>query len=187
MKRYAGFMMNRYGKLGLMAKPLGIKGASKKYAVNLGQSFGEWAKPADVYPNDWKDIVAPHPEVSTAYTSYVLGCMAEIAEELGHSEDAALFCKYSEGSRRIGCLRRKHGCTRAARLRSPGVSGVHRQYRAVLRISCPSGCHSRSSLFARCRIIVLKLSIMRHPFLCLGSCLSPQLQGRGLLRLPHML
>lgn len=100
MKRYAGFMMNRCGKLGLMAKPLGIKGEAKKYAVNAGQSYGEWAEPKDVYPNDWKDMVAPHPEVSTAYTSYVIGCMAEIAEELGYTEDAALFRKYSEGSRK---------------------------------------------------------------------------------------
>lgn len=100
MKRYAGFMMNRCGKLGLMAKLLGIKGEAKKYAVNAGQSYGEWAEPKDVYPNDWKDMVAPHPEVSTAYTSYVLGCMAEIAEELGYTEDAALFRKYSEGSRK---------------------------------------------------------------------------------------
>lgn len=100
MKRYAGFMMNRCGKLGLMAKPLGINGEAKKYAVNAGQSYGEWAEPKDVYPNDWKDMVAPHPEVSTAYTSYVLGCMAEIAEELGYTEEAALFRKYSEGSRK---------------------------------------------------------------------------------------
>ncbi len=100
MKRYAGFMMNRCGKLGLMAKPLGLKGEAAKYAVNAGQSYGEWAEPAEVYPNDWKDMVAPHPEVSTAYTAYVLGCMAEIAEELGHSEDAAHFQKYSEGCRK---------------------------------------------------------------------------------------
>ena len=97
MKRYAQFMMNRCGKLGLMAKPLGLKGEAAKYAVNAGQSYGEWAEPKDVYPNDWKDMVAPHPEVSTAYTSYVLGCMAEIAEELGQNNDAALFRKYSEG------------------------------------------------------------------------------------------
>ena len=100
MKRYARFMMNRCGKLGLMAKPLGLKGEAAKYAVNAGQSYGEWAEPKEVYPNDWKDMVAPHPEVSTAYTSYVLGCMAEIAEELGCSEDAALFRKYSEGSKK---------------------------------------------------------------------------------------
>ena len=96
MKRYAGFMMNRCGKLGLMARPLKIKGEAKKYAVNAGQSYGEWAEPKDVYPNDWKDMVAPHPEVSTAYTSYVLGCMAEIAEELGHADDATLFHEYSD-------------------------------------------------------------------------------------------
>ena len=100
MKRYAHFMMNRCGKLGLMAKPLGLTGEAAKYAVNAGQSYGEWAEPKDVYPNDWKDMVAPHPEVSTAYTSYVLGCMTEIAEELGQNNDAALFCKYSEGSRK---------------------------------------------------------------------------------------
>ena len=100
MKRYARFMMNRCGKLGLMAKPLGLKGEAGKFAVNAGQSYGEWAEPKDVYPNDWKDMVAPHPEVSTAYTSYVLGCMAEMAEELGCSEDAALFQKYSDGSKK---------------------------------------------------------------------------------------
>ena len=100
MKRYAGFMMNRCGKLGLMAKPLEIKGEAKKYAVNAGQSYGEWAEPKDVYPNDWKDMVAPHPEVSTAYTSYVLGCMAEIAEELGHADDATLFHEYSDGCKK---------------------------------------------------------------------------------------
>ena len=97
MKRYAGFMMNRCGKLGLMAKPLGLKGETAKYAVNAGQSYGEWAEPKDVYPNDWKDMVAPHPEVSTAYTSYVLGCMAEIAEALGNGDDAVLFRQYRDG------------------------------------------------------------------------------------------
>ena len=100
MKRYAQFMMNRCGKLGLMAKPLGLKGEAAKYAVNAGQSYGEWAEPKEVYPNDWKDMVAPHPEVSTAYTSYVLGCMAEIAEELGHADDATLFHEYSDGCKK---------------------------------------------------------------------------------------
>lgn len=99
MKKYAQFMMNRCGKLGLFAKPLGINRKAGRYAVNAGQSYGEWAEPADVYPNDWKDLVVPHPEVSTAYTSYVLGCMAEIAEELGHVQDAVLFRKFSEGSK----------------------------------------------------------------------------------------
>ena len=100
MKRYAGFMMKRCGKPGLLAKPLGLRGEAKKYAVNAGQSYGEWAEPADIYPNDWKDMVAPHPEVSTAYTAYVLGCMAEIAEALGFREDAGQFKTYSVGCKK---------------------------------------------------------------------------------------
>jgi len=100
MKRYAQFMMDRCGKTEPMTKQLGLKGECAKYAVNIGQSYGEWAEPADVYPQDWKNIIFPHPEVSTAYTSYVLSCMTEIAEELGHYEDAALFRKYSEGCKK---------------------------------------------------------------------------------------
>jgi len=100
MKKYTHFMMNRCGKKEPMTKQLGLKEEYEKYAVNIGQSYGEWAEPADVYPQDWKNIVFPHPEVSTAYTSYVLRCMAEIAEELEFAEDAALFRKYSEGSRK---------------------------------------------------------------------------------------
>ncbi len=96
MARYARFMMKRCGKFGLMAKPLGLKGEAKKYAVNAGQSYGEWAEPADVYPNKWTDMVAPHPEVSTAYTSYIMRLMAEIAEYLGKSEDAKLYQKYAD-------------------------------------------------------------------------------------------
>ncbi len=101
MARYARFMMKRCGRPGLFAKPLGLKGKHKKYAVNAGQSYGEWAEPADVHPNKWTDMVAPHPEVSTAYTAYVLGIMAEIAEELGKTSDARAYCAYA------------HGCTAA--------------------------------------------------------------------------
>lgn len=97
MAKYARFMMKRCGKTGLFAKPLGIKGSLKKFAVNAGQSYGEWAEPADVYPNHWTDMIAPHPEVSTAYTAYVMGVMEEIAEALGRTEDIPLYRKYKEG------------------------------------------------------------------------------------------
>ena len=97
MAKYARFMMKRCGKLGLFAKPLGIRGAEKKYAVNAGQSYGEWAEPADVYPNQWTDMVAPHPEVSTAYTAYVMDVMEEIAKALGKTEDISVYRKYKEG------------------------------------------------------------------------------------------
>ena len=97
MKRYAQFMMRRCGKKDLLAKPLGLKGEARQYAVNAGQSYGEWAEPADVCPNKWTEIVRPHPEVSTAYTAWVMGVMEEIAEALQRSEDAALYRRYREG------------------------------------------------------------------------------------------
>lgn len=97
MARYARFMMRRCGRPGLFAKPLGLKGKAKQYAVNAGQSYGEWAEPADVYPNRWTDMVAPHPEVSTAYTAYVMAVMAEMAQALGKTEDVPLYREYQRG------------------------------------------------------------------------------------------
>ena len=97
MKKYAEFMIKRCGKNGFMSKALGLPKDVKRYAVNAGQSFGEWAEPTEVHPNDWKDMVAPHPEVSTAYTAYVLEIMSEIADELGCAEDKEHFRYYSEG------------------------------------------------------------------------------------------
>ena len=45
-------------------------------------------------------MAAPHPEVSTAYTAYVMGLMAQIAEHLGKAEDAALYRQYESGCRK---------------------------------------------------------------------------------------
>ena len=96
MAKYARFMMRRCGKFTPLSKPLKLKGEAKKYAVNAGQSYGEWAEPADVFPNNWTDMVLPHPEVSTAYTAFVMAHMAEIARELGKEEDAALYRAYHD-------------------------------------------------------------------------------------------
>ncbi|MGN0458495.1 MAG: family 78 glycoside hydrolase catalytic domain [Eubacterium sp.] len=97
MKKYAEFMISRVGKNAPLSKPHKVKGENRKYIVNKGQSYGEWAEPADVFPNDWTDTVLPHTEVSTAYTSYVLGLMSEISKELNHSVDAN---RYNEISRK---------------------------------------------------------------------------------------
>ncbi len=96
MRKYAKFMMKRCGRKGFMAKNLGLTGEAKKYAVNTGQSYGEWAEPADVHANHWTDMIAPHPEVSTAYTSHVMGLMKEIARELGRDEDAKEYAFYEK-------------------------------------------------------------------------------------------
>ena len=98
MKAYAHFMQSRCGKWGgPYAKPLHLKGEAKMYAVNRGQSYGEWAEPAEVCQFQWYDFASPHPEVSTAYTVYVMSLMEEIATELGRTEDLANFREYKEG------------------------------------------------------------------------------------------
>jgi alpha-L-rhamnosidase len=99
MAKYARFMEKRCGKkMPLFAKNVKLSKEAKKYFVNIGQSYGEWAEPADVDGGfRWQDFVAPHPEVSTAYTCYVLGLMAKIAKKLGHTEDAKEFQSYSDG------------------------------------------------------------------------------------------
>ena len=98
MKKYAEFMISRCGKWGgPYAKPLGVKGEEKKYLVNRGQSYGEWAEPAEVHVMKWTDFAEPHPEVSTAYTAYVMGIMEEIAGVIGRTEDIPLYHEYFEG------------------------------------------------------------------------------------------
>lgn len=99
MKRYAEFMLRRCGKRGLLAKRIKL-GEAQRYLVNAGQSYGEWLEPADVSPNHWTDVVAPHPEVSTAYTAYVMRLMSMIAAELGRAEDAEYFARQSDGCTR---------------------------------------------------------------------------------------
>ena len=96
MKKYAAFLRRRCGKHTPMSKPLGLHGELRKYAVNYGQSYGEWAEPADVFPNDWKDMVLPHPEVSTAYTSYCFRLFAEMAAEMGDKDTAKEYGALSE-------------------------------------------------------------------------------------------
>lgn len=102
MKKYARFMMGRCGKWGgpLAENVKGLSKEARKYLVNRGQSYGEWAEPEEVHKMHWSDCAAPHPEVSTAYTAYVLGLMAEIAAKLGKKKDEKIFRTYSEGCKR---------------------------------------------------------------------------------------
>ncbi len=96
MKKYAQFLRRRVGKRTLLSKPLGLPGQVRKYAVNYGQSYGEWAEPAEVFPNDWKDMVFPHPEVSTAYTAYCFRLFGEIAAELEDPQTATEYAALAE-------------------------------------------------------------------------------------------
>ena len=101
MAKYARFMISRCGKtMPIFGKPIHLSKENRKYFVNDGQSFGEWSEPADICAFQWTDFCAPHPEVSTAYTAYILGIMADAAQKYGTKEDIALFREYEAGCKR---------------------------------------------------------------------------------------
>ncbi len=112
MKKYAAFLRRRCGKKTLLFSPLGLRGEERRYAVNYGQSYGEWAEPADVFPNQWTDMVLPHPEVSTAYTAYCFRLFGEIAEEMEEADTAREYAGLSEKVKRsYQAMRRLPGFT----------------------------------------------------------------------------
>ena len=101
MVRYAKFMIKRCGPAkglyALYAKPLHLSKENKKYGVNTGQSYGEWAEPNDVKAFVWTDFAEPHPEESMAYTFYMMSLMVEISNLLDRKEDIALYEQYRDG------------------------------------------------------------------------------------------
>lgn len=102
MLRYARFMIRRAGKWGgPYAKPMHLSHKNRKYAVNCGQSYGEWAEPEDVCAFQWYDFAAPHPEESTAYTYFTLKRVLEVAEILGKKDkELVKIREYGEGAKR---------------------------------------------------------------------------------------
>ena len=101
MKRYAGFMMHRCGRWGgPYARPVQIPKENRKYLVNRGQSYGEWAEPQDIYTMRFMDFAGPHPEVSTAYTAYIMELMMKIAGALGREEDIPRYREYRDGCKK---------------------------------------------------------------------------------------
>ena len=104
MVRYAKFMIKRCGGARgiyvIYAKPLHLSKENKKYGVNNGQSYGEWAEPADVKSFVWTDFAEPHPEESMAYTYWMMDLMVKISTLIGRSENNALFEEYRDGVKR---------------------------------------------------------------------------------------
>lgn len=101
--KYAKFMIKRAGKWGgIYAKTMHLSRKNRKYAVNCGQSYGEWAEPNDVCAFKWYDFAAPHPEESTAYTYFTLKHVLKVAEILGKKQDKTLakIKEYSDGAKR---------------------------------------------------------------------------------------
>ena len=100
MKSFAEYKIKTIGKWYPTAVPTGI---DLKYAgsiSNYGQSYGEWAEPADVKAFAVSDFISPHPEETTAYLVYLMECMAEIAGILGKADDRNRYETYSEKVRK---------------------------------------------------------------------------------------
>ena len=104
MVRYAKFMIKRCGNArgiyAIYAKPLHLSKENKKYGVNNGQSYGEWAEPADVKSFVWTDFAEPHPEESMAYTYWMMSLMVKISKLVGKTDNIALFEEYRDGVKR---------------------------------------------------------------------------------------
>ncbi|MEU1953469.1 family 78 glycoside hydrolase catalytic domain [Nocardia rhamnosiphila] len=96
MKRHVEFQITRTNRTGLFGKR--FPKADRKYISNVGQAFGEWLEPTDVYKQSvLKDLIAPHPEEATAYLAFTSRIMADVARLLGREEDIPLFEEYARG------------------------------------------------------------------------------------------
>ena len=100
MKRFAEYKIKTLGKWYPTAVPTGIDLRFARAISNYGQSYGEWAEPADVKAFTISDFVSPHPEETTAYLVYLMECMAQIAEILEKDGDRARYRAYADKVRR---------------------------------------------------------------------------------------
>ena len=87
MRRYADYKIRTLGKWYMTAKPTGVGLKDFRHISNYGQSYGEWAEPADVKAFSVSDFISPHPEETTAYIVWLMEVMAQIAEILQKSDD----------------------------------------------------------------------------------------------------
>ena len=98
IKRYAEYKMSTVGKWYPTALPTGAGILNAKNICNYGQSYGEWAEPADVCAFSISDFISPHPEETTAYMVYLMEHTARIADILGKSDDKE---KYHDCARKV--------------------------------------------------------------------------------------
>ena len=100
MRRFAEYKISTLGRPYPTAVPTGIDIRYARWISNYGQSYGEWAEPADVNAFGVSDFVSPHPEETTAYIVYLMEVMAQIAEILDKPDDKERYLSYAEKVRR---------------------------------------------------------------------------------------
>ena len=94
MVRYAEYKIKTLGKHYLTGLSTGIDRRYRKWISNYGQSYGEWAEPADVKDFAISEFVCPHPEETTAYIVLLMERMSEIAALLGKYSEAARYTDF---------------------------------------------------------------------------------------------
>lgn len=100
MRRFAQYKIKTLGKWYPTALPTGVGIRYARNIVNYGQSYGEWAEPADVKKFAVKDFISPHPEETTAYFVHMLKIMEKTARLLGKPDDAKRYGKYADRARK---------------------------------------------------------------------------------------
>lgn len=101
MRAYTRFKLRTLGRWYPTARPTGVHGRARRWVSNYGQSYGEWAEPAEIRPFAVSDFIMPHPEETTAYIALLLDRMSGIAAALGHDGEAAEYAK-AAGNVRLG-------------------------------------------------------------------------------------
>jgi len=96
MQRWLKYLAGRASKGGI--KTLFDRNPYKKYTVSSGIDYGEWCEP-DL---EMKQGIEQKGSggTATAYLAYSSGLMAEIAEVLGKSDDAAHYTKLHENAKK---------------------------------------------------------------------------------------
>ncbi|HHV11557.1 MAG TPA: family 78 glycoside hydrolase catalytic domain [Clostridiales bacterium] len=96
MRKYAMYMI---GNTGHKDKKKGKANPYNKYVYEKGMHLGEWLEPEE-FRDTKVGMSVLHTEVCTAFLHYTMTHMAEIAQELGKTEDEALFREYAKGAKK---------------------------------------------------------------------------------------
>lgn len=97
MKRYAAYLL---GHLGQSDKKAAKANPYNAYTYEKGMHLGEWLEPKEFNEAISAGSRPKHTEEATAYFHLTMTTMAEIADILGETDDAALWRTYVEGSQK---------------------------------------------------------------------------------------
>jgi alpha-L-rhamnosidase len=84
IEKYANYMIKQTKKRSLFN--LFTKNPHKKFTYETGRHWGEWAEPEGVNPESMMSLGFPRPEEATAYFSYTMRLLSQIAKEMNWSQ-----------------------------------------------------------------------------------------------------